>query len=131
MNSFFFDEWVKELDQKFEKENCKVVLIVDNCPAHPIIEDLKVLELELYPPNATSETQPMNQCVICSLKAKYCRKNIEWLIRAVDMKKIFPKTSILDVIQLLHSTWSEVSEATIKNRKVEIFEKSANKAIND
>ena len=38
MNSFLFDEWVKELDKKFEKENRKVILIVDNCPAHPIIE---------------------------------------------------------------------------------------------
>ena len=30
MNSFLFDEWVKELDKKFEKENRKVILIVDN-----------------------------------------------------------------------------------------------------
>ena len=33
-NSFLFDEWVKELAKRFKKENCKVVLIVDNCPAH-------------------------------------------------------------------------------------------------
>ena len=40
MNSFLFDECVKELDKKFEKENRKVILIVDNCPVHPIIEGL-------------------------------------------------------------------------------------------
>ena len=41
------------------------------------------------------------------------------------MKKTFPKTSILDVMQLLTSAWSEVSEATIKNcfKKVGILEK--------
>ena len=37
MNSFLFDEWVKELDKKFEKENRKVIIIVGNCPAHLII----------------------------------------------------------------------------------------------
>ena len=49
------------------------------------------------------------------------------------MKKAFPKTSILDAMQLLAFAWSEVSEATIKNyfRKVEISEKSAEEAIND
>ena len=87
MNSFFFDEWVKELDKKFEKENRKVVLIVDNCPAHPFIEGLKAVELVSFRPNATSKTQPMNQSVIRSLKAKYHRKIIQRLIRAVDVKK--------------------------------------------
>ena len=46
---------------------------------------------------------------------------------------MFPKTSILDAMQLLTSAWSGVSEATIKNcfRKVGISEKLAEKAIND
>ena len=34
MNSFLFDEWAKEIDKKFEKENRKVILILDNCPVH-------------------------------------------------------------------------------------------------
>ena len=114
MNSFLFDEWVKKLDEKFEKENRKFILIVDNCPAHPIIESLKAVELVVLPPNTTSKTQPMDQGVKRSLKAKYRKKIIQRLIRAVDMKT-FRKTFILDAMQLLTSTWSEVSEATIKN----------------
>ena len=46
----------------------------------------------------------------------------------MDMKKTFPKTSILDTMQLLTSGSSEVSEATIK---VGISEKLAEEAIND
>ena len=38
MDSFRFDKWVKELNKKFEKENPKVILILDNCHAHPIFE---------------------------------------------------------------------------------------------
>ena len=30
-----FEEWLHELDRKFEKQGGKVVMIVDNCPAHP------------------------------------------------------------------------------------------------
>ena len=77
MSSFLFDEWVKELDRKFEKEHRKIVLIVDNCPAHPIIDGLKSIELVFLPPNTTSKTQPMDQGVIRSLKAKYCRNIIK------------------------------------------------------
>ena len=55
MSSFFFDEWVKELDRKFEKENQKIV-IVDNCPGHPIVDRLKAIELVFLPPNTTSKT---------------------------------------------------------------------------
>ena len=57
-----------------KKENRKVIIIVDNCPAHPIIEGLKAVELVFLSPNTTSKTQPMDQGVIRSLKVKY-RKN--------------------------------------------------------
>ena len=75
LNSFFFDVWVKELDKMFEKENRKVILIVNNCPAHPNTEGFKAVELVFLPPNTTSKTQPMDQGVIRSLKAKYRKKN--------------------------------------------------------
>ena len=132
-NSFLFDEWVKELDKKFEKENRKVILIVDNCSAHPIIESLKAMKLVFLPPNTTSKTQPMNQGLIRSLKAKYRKKNHSKADQSSGDEKTFPKTSILDAIQLLTSAWSEVSEATINNffRKVGISEKLAEEAIND
>ena len=133
MDSFLFDEWVMELDKKFERESRKVALIVDNCPAHPKIEGLKALELVFLPPNTTSKTQPMDQGVIRSLKAKYRKKIIRRLIRAVDTKKAFPKTSILDAMQLLQSSWSEVPETTVKNcfRKAGILEEVAEEAINE
>ena len=112
----------KELDKKFGKENRKVIHFVDNCSAHPIIEGLKAVELAFLPPKSTSKTQPMEQGVIRSLKSEYRKKIIERLVRAVGMKKTFPKTSILDAMQLLTSAWSEVSETIIKNcfRKVGI-----------
>ena len=72
MNSF---EWVKELDKKIEKDNRKVILIVDTCPAHRIIEGLKAAELVFLPPNTTSKIQPIDQGIIRSLKAKYLKNH--------------------------------------------------------
>ena len=40
MDTEFFEEWVKELDRRFKSENRNAVLIVDNCPAYPRIDDL-------------------------------------------------------------------------------------------
>ena len=110
MNSFLFDEWVKELRKKFKRENCKVVHIVDKWLAHSIIEGLKAVELVFLPPNTLSKIQRMIQGVIHPPKSKYRRKIIQRLIRAVDMKKkTFPKISYLDALQLLQSARSEAS----------------------
>ena len=110
INSFLFDEWIQELDKKIEKENRKVINIVDYRSKHNF-------KNPTYGPR--SDTFP---------KSKILQKNIQRLIRAMDMKKTFPKTSILDTMQLLTSGSSEVSEATIK---VGISEKLAEEAIND
>ena len=59
-----------ELDSKLHHEGRKVVMIVDNCPAHPRIENLKTMTVVFLPKNTPSITQPMDQGVIPSLKAK-------------------------------------------------------------
>ena len=62
-------EWVRQLDNKFVAEGRKIALIIDNCPAHPEIDNLQAVELIFLPPNTTPKTQPMDQGVIRSLKA--------------------------------------------------------------
>ena len=74
---FLFDEWAKGLDKTFAKENCKVVLILDDCHAYPIIEVLKFAELVFLPSNTISKTQPMDQGMIRSLKAIYRKKSFK------------------------------------------------------
>ena len=43
-DSALFEDWVREQNKKFESQNLKVLLIVDNCPAHPEIAGLKAIE---------------------------------------------------------------------------------------
>ena len=71
MDSILFEEWVREVDRHFTKEGRKIVLLVDNCPAHSSIDNLASTELIFLPPNTASKLQPMDQGVIPSMKAHY------------------------------------------------------------
>ena len=55
MDSVRLEEWIREMDTKFTKEKKKVTLIIDNCPAHPTIDNLKSIKLIFLPPNTTSK----------------------------------------------------------------------------
>ena len=114
MYSDLFEDWVCEQDNKFEGQHRKVLLIVDNCPAHPEIGGLKTIELCFLSPNTTSITQPLHQGVIRSLKAKYRSRMIQQIIKAIDINKSIPKVNILDAMKRLTIWWEDVTEETIK-----------------
>ena len=71
MTADIFIGWLKELDKKFQRQNHKVVVIVDNCPAHPPVRGLRAVDLVFLPPNSTSHTQPMDQGIIKNLNTFY------------------------------------------------------------
>ena len=71
LNSDLFEEWVRKLDCKFQPENRKIALIVDYCPVYSDVSELKGIELVFLPSNATYHTEPIDDCVIWSLKSKY------------------------------------------------------------
>ena len=66
------------------------------------------------PPNTTSITQPMDQGVIRSLKAKYRSRMIQQIIKAIDAKKSIPKVNVLDAMKMLTICWENVTEETVK-----------------
>ena len=75
------EKLVHELDVKFQKENRKIALIIDNCPAHPTIADLSNVKLIFLPPNTTSVSQPKDQGVKKRLKAFYRRRLANLMIK--------------------------------------------------
>ena len=70
MDSELLEEWVREQDRKFALGERKVALVIDNCNAHPNIENLKSITLYFLPPNTTLCLHPIDQGVIRSLKCK-------------------------------------------------------------
>ena len=91
MDSDLFEDWLREQDKKFEGQNRKVFLIVDNSPVHPEIGGLKAIELYFLSPNIRFITQPMGQGVIQSLKAKYSSLMIQQIIEAIMQTNLFQK----------------------------------------
>ena len=60
MDGKLSEEWLHELDRKLEMQRRKVVMTVDNYPAHPEVPGLKAINLHFLPPNTTSWEQLRN-----------------------------------------------------------------------
>ena len=92
-----------------------MALIIDNCPAHPVIENLKSITLYVLPPNTTSALQPMDKGVIWSLKSKYRTHIIQKVLAAINQGKQLLVISILEAMKVLALSWSQVSKEVITN----------------
>ncbi|XP_004209703.2 tigger transposable element-derived protein 4-like [Hydra vulgaris] len=115
MDGTLFEERVSETDRQLTKERLKIVLLVDNCPAHPIIDNLESIELIFLPSNTTSKLQPMDQGVNRSLNAHYRTLSVQKLINAKEKKKPLPEITIMDAMQMLDVAWGKVKTETICN----------------
>ena len=83
--------------------------------------------------NTTSVSQPMDQGVIICLKAHYRKLLVKLILHSLDSNKPLLKVLLLRALQLLVSTWKEVSQTRIINcfKKSKISEKDQTIAIND
>lgn len=118
MTGSLFEKWLRQVDGKMGRQNRKIAMVVDNCPAHPKIK-LDNIELVFLPPNTTSVTQPMDGGVIRNLKLHYRHYLALRRLAAAEMNTPF-KWNLLDAIVALKAAWSKVSPSTIANiyRKV-------------
>ena len=81
---------VPELEKycKEEKIPFKILLLIDNAPAHPpeLLQHPNVKVL-FMPPNTTPVLQPMDQGVIKNFKSHYLRHTLSQAIATVDSKE--------------------------------------------
>ena len=64
MSAELFEDWVRELDRKFDSAKSKIDLITDNCTAHLHPENFERIEMIFLTANTTSQTQPIDQGAI-------------------------------------------------------------------
>ena len=94
-------------------ENRKILLLLDNCAAHPKLE-FSNIRLIFLPPNCTASLQPMDQGIIRCLKSHYRRRLMVKLLEASDRGEKF-QLSLLDAIHMIAQSWDMVSSDTIRN----------------
>ncbi|KAG0442439.1 Tigger transposable element-derived protein 1 [Dictyocoela muelleri] len=116
-----------------KKEEIKILLTLDNAPAHLFDTEYINFELLYFPQDVTSKIQPLDQGIIKYFKSLYKKKfnikiNNELDLNSsetyFDTLKIF---KIFDSIKLILESWKEVTIETIKN----CFKKSIENAFLD
>ncbi|NXJ29882.1 TIGD4 protein, partial [Dicrurus megarhynchus] len=111
MTSGIFEQWMHKLDDRFQAQQRRVVVLVDSLPAHTEVKNLKSVKLVFFPPDSSS-CIPMKERIIRSLKVKYRHCLIKRFVDCVESNKEFMLT-LLDAIETLHLCWREVTPETI------------------
>ncbi|KFD64045.1 hypothetical protein M514_08632 [Trichuris suis] len=100
-------------------KDCKIVLTLDNCPAHPVTELVKknVHSVRL-PPNCTSLIQPLDNGILRSLKCNYCSMCMTRLLSAsnsgMPVQEFLKGFNLRNMIYCLANAWNSV-ESTLRN----------------
>ncbi|NWR58009.1 TIGD4 protein, partial [Bucorvus abyssinicus] len=110
MTSEVFEQWMRKLDDRFQAQQRRVVILVDSHPAHTEVKNLKSVKLVFSPPD--SSCIATKQGVIRSLKVKYRHCLIKRFVDCVEGNKEFMLT-LLDAIEMLYLCWRDVTPETI------------------
>lgn len=119
MTSALFQNWVTSVNEDMKKKKRSILLIVDNCPAHPEIPGLSNLTLKFLPPNTTSEVQPMDRGIIKNFKFFYRKLLLRMVVSKSDLGKsatvIAKSVTVLDAVHWIGEAWQSVKVDTIIN----------------
>ncbi|XP_026816812.1 tigger transposable element-derived protein 4-like [Rhopalosiphum maidis] len=124
MTSSIFLNWLCEWDKELQAKSRSILLLIDNCAAHPKNVELKNITLEFLSPNTTSLIQPLNMGIIKNLKMRYRMKLVNFILEKIEEKlfdssatasQISRKINILQAIQFISESWREISCTTIMN----------------
>lgn len=124
MTSSIFCDWLNAFDDDMKRQCRKVIVVVDNCSAHPNDADknLQHVKLVFLPPNTTSCIQPCDMGIIRNLKAYYRRRVLEKIIAEIDCSEtqlsannLAKKITLLDAVHMLHQAWRDIKQQTIVN----------------
>ena len=117
LTSQLFCEWLDIVNNQMRNSNQKIILIVDNCAAHPHMERSNI-KLVFLPPNTTTKLQPCDAGIIQAVKLQYRKKLLRKIAFAFDKvesaSSLAKKVTIFDAIMWLQHAWSLLPETTIQ-----------------
>ncbi|XP_050037924.1 tigger transposable element-derived protein 6-like [Dermacentor andersoni] len=113
MKLALFMEFVTYLDHRMSCKNRKIVLLLDQCAAHPKHMTLQSIKVVFLPLNATSRLQPLDAGIIRNIKHHFKGLLVRRLLAKIDRKDANMKISLLDAMHFIAVAWECVSPATI------------------
>lgn len=127
-----FIEWINEVFgpavKKYLAENnlpLKVLLVMDNAPAHPpgleddLLEEFKFIKVNFLPPNTTPLLQPMDQQVISNFKKLYTKALFQRCFEVTEGTNLtlreFWKNHfhIVNCLKIIDKAWDGVTKRTL------------------
>ena len=129
MDARLFETWFHEKFVPHVKKFChnhgieyKVLLLLDNAPAHPSAEKLKSRDGKVttmfLPPNTTSILQPMDQGILEATKRRYKKCLLRHLILENDsssltVPEIVRRLTIKDAVYWSSQAWEEANPMSL------------------
>lgn len=114
MTSEIFEKVLRQWDSQLRNNKKKIILFIDNCPAHPKIGNLTNIKLAFLPPNTTSVIQPIDQGIIKTLKSHYRKILVQKMMSDIENTAGPFSVNILDAIEMITTAWARVTPDTIK-----------------
>ena len=123
MTRSILEDWLKSWDERLQKEERNIVLLVDNCSAHKPATTLKNISLFFLPPNTTSILQPCDMGIIRSMKGYFRHEMRQKLIDILDdspetgleAQTVVKRINLLEAIHMIKGARGKVKTETIKN----------------
>lgn len=120
MTAELFLSFLRYLDSSMGAKCRKILLFLDNCPAHPpdtsMLRNVKVV---FYPPNCTSVCQPLDMGIIKCLKQRYRKFLVQKAVFMMDVKndgsQVNMKINVLQAVHYIADSWKQISPTTITN----------------
>lgn len=119
MTTVIWNSILTDFNKNLQKENKKIVLIVDNASCHKTHLTFSNIDVEFLPPNTTSIIQPLDQGIIHSFKAEYrkvlIKKQLLALEKAIGVTNFLKSISILDALSYSKHALNSIKPQTIEN----------------
>lgn len=116
MTATIFEGWLHKIDNRMMAQGRHILLLLDNCGAHPRIV-LRNVKLQFLPPNTTSKLQPLDAGIISTLKALYRKRLLRHLCAEMDeantATELAKSVTMLDAIRWVDLAWTGVKPTSI------------------
>ncbi|UYV73765.1 TIGD4 [Cordylochernes scorpioides] len=115
MTGLLFESWVRHIDKKMAGQHRQIILLLDNCGAHPPdMQGLTNTRIAFLPPNTTSMLQPCDQAIIRNFKMIYRTRLMRKYLTAYDAGTALT-INLKQAVDIISVAWNDVLPATISN----------------
>ncbi|UYV80525.1 hypothetical protein LAZ67_19000466 [Cordylochernes scorpioides] len=115
MTGLLFESWVRHIDKKMAGQHRQIILLLDNCGAHPPdMQGFTNTRIAFLPPNTTSMLQPCDQGIIRNFKMIYRTRLMRKYLTAYDAGTALT-INIKQALDIISVAWNDVLPATISN----------------